>query len=158
MTTIVGIVGMKINKQTFDKGKWVQGAQPSNPPHTVNPNKATTRGNIRGATSNFPKSPNPYGKPIPLKCFKCNEVGHRSSDCLRRKTVNLVEREKEDVAEDEVYCGPDGEDDRENYGHGEYTCVVRKLVLSQKNEDTTQRHKFFRTRCTMKGKIFELDY
>ena len=35
------------NKQAaFDKGKSVQRAQPSNPPHIVNPNKATAGGNI----------------------------------------------------------------------------------------------------------------
>ena len=49
----------------------------------------------------------------------------------------------EDIAKEEVYCKLDGEDDEEEYGHGEYTYVMRKLMLSQKNEDTTQRHNLF---------------
>ena len=57
------------------------------------------------------------------------------------------------MADKEVYCGLDGEDDEEEYDHEAYTCVVRKLMLSQKNEDTTQLHKLFRTRCTVRGKI-----
>ena len=142
------------NKQVvFDRGKSVQGAQPSNPLHIVNPDKATTRGNIRGTTFNLLKSSNPYANPILLKCFKCNEVGHRSSDYLRRKTVNIVEREEEDVVDEEVYCGLDGKDDEDEYDHEVYTCVVRNLMLSQKNKDTTQQHNLFRTRCTVKGKI-----
>ena len=76
--------------------------KPFNPPNTVNPNKAITGGNTQGTTSNLPKSNNPYAKLILLKCFKCNEVRHQSSDCLRRKSVNIIEREEEDVAEDEV--------------------------------------------------------
>ncbi|XP_052198314.1 protein FAR1-RELATED SEQUENCE 5-like [Diospyros lotus] len=55
------------------------------------------------------KTLNPYAKPILGKCFKCNQPGHRSSDCPRRKAVNIVEREKE---EEEFCYGPDGEDEQ----------------------------------------------
>ena len=41
---------------------------------------------------------NPYKKPMPSKCFKCRELGHRSNDC-RYKNLNLVEAE---VGEAEV--------------------------------------------------------
>lgn len=27
---------------------------------------------------NQPRPPNPYAKPFPLKCFRCNQVGHKS--------------------------------------------------------------------------------
>ena len=109
-----------------------------NLPNTVNLNKAIIGGNTWGITSNLLKSNNPYAKPILLKCFKHNKVGHRSSDCLRRKSVNIIERKEEDIIEEEVYYGPNEEDDKEVYGHGEYTCVVKKLMLSQMNEDITQ--------------------
>ena len=54
------------------------------------------------------KTTNPYARPAAVKCFKCNLPGHRSSDCPLRKTVNLVERGKE-----EVICEPDGDGEKE---------------------------------------------
>lgn len=29
------------------------------------------------------------------KCFKCGEPGHRSCDCMRQKSVNLIKRQYE---------------------------------------------------------------
>ena len=53
-------------------------------------------------------------------------------------------------------CGPDGDDDYEEYKQEEYACVVRKLVLSPKCSDETQSHKLFRTRCTVQGSLCDL--
>ncbi|XP_010276232.1 PREDICTED: uncharacterized protein LOC104611026 [Nelumbo nucifera] len=139
-----------------DKGKPTQGAQPYHLLSVANASKTATGGNTRGNTSNPPKVVNPYAKPAPFKCFKCNEVGNRSSDCPRRKVVNMVERDEEEVGDDEVYCGPDGQDEEGTYDHEEYTCIVRKLMLYQRSKDTTQRHRMFRTRCTVQGQLFEL--
>ncbi|XP_010245764.1 PREDICTED: uncharacterized protein LOC104589222 [Nelumbo nucifera] len=57
----------------------------------------------------------------------------------------MVERDDEKVGDDEVYCGPDGEDEEGTYEHEEYMCVVRKLMLSQRSKDDKQRHRLFRT-------------
>ena len=38
------------------------------------------------------KPANPYARPAPIKCFKCNQTGHRSSDYPLRKAIHLVER------------------------------------------------------------------
>ena len=46
-----------------------------------------------------------------------------------------------------MLCGP---------GDEVYTCVVRKLMLSQKHGDDTQCQKLFRTRCIVKGMKLEL--
>ena len=60
------------------------------------------------------KTANPYAQRAPLKCFKCNQLGHRSSDCPLKKVVHLAEREEED--DNEVCCEPDGYgDDEEVY-------------------------------------------
>ncbi|XP_010247056.1 PREDICTED: uncharacterized protein LOC104590196 [Nelumbo nucifera] len=139
-----------------DKGKPTQGVQPSHPPNVANTSKATTGGKTRVNTLNPPKTINPYAKPAPFKCFKCNEVGHRSSDYPRRKAVNMVKKDEEEVGDDEVYCGLDGEDEEGTYEHEEYMCVVRKLMLFQRSKDDTQRHRLFRTRCTVQGQLFEL--
>ena len=31
-----------------------------------------------------------------IRCFKCNEIGHRSSDCPRRKFANVTQCEPEE--------------------------------------------------------------
>ena len=55
-----------------------------------------------------------------------------------------------------MLCGPDDEDDGNDIEHEVYTCVVNKLMLSQKHGDNTQRYKLFCTRCIMKGMKLEL--
>ena len=81
-----------------------------------------------------PKPANPYARLAPIKCFKCNQMGHRSSDCPLRKAINLVEREE--GHDNEVCCEPDGyrdedevykEDDDEGHNY-----VVRKIMLTPK--------------------------
>ena len=47
--------------------------------------------------------------------------------------MNVVEK-VDDVVENKV-CGPDGDDDYEEYEQEEYTCVVRKLMLYLKCGD-----------------------
>lgn len=71
-----------------------------------------------------------------LRSYKCNQPGHRSSDCPRRKTVNVVEHaDGTEVVEGETdnasewYCGPDGVDYDCDYDYEGQNSVVRKLSL-----------------------------
>ena len=61
----------------------------------------------------------------------------------------------DDVVENEL-CELDGDDDYEEYEQEEYTCVVRKLMLSPKCGDETQRHNLFRIRCIVQGSLCDL--
>ena len=88
-------------------------------------------------TKEVPKAANPYAWPAPVKCFKCNLPGHRSSDGSLRKVVHLVEREEE-----EVICEPDGDgEEEEDYEEGDERCnyMVRTLKViptqKEKSED-----------------------
>ena len=76
------------NKQvTTERGKQPQSAQPTNQPSTNNNGsiKAPTEGNNRGTNAYPPKrNNNPYEKPSPSKCFRCNELEHRSNECPQR--------------------------------------------------------------------------
>ena len=108
----------------------------------------------KGNTSNLVKNNNPYAKSFGVKCYRCSEVGHRSNECPKRKAVNVVEK-SDDVLKEEV-CEPYEDDDCEDYEGDEYTCVVRKFMLSQKYEDDTQHDKLFHTRCTVHGSLFDL--
>ena len=59
------------------------------------------------------KNCNPYARPFGVKCYKCEEVGHRSNECPKWKVVNVVEKDN-DVVENDV-CEPDGDNDYEEY-------------------------------------------
>ena len=98
----------------------------------------------KGNTYVLAKNSNPYAWPFGVMCYKCREVGHRFNECPKRKARNVVEKD-DDVVENEV-CGLDRDDDYDEYEQEEYTCVVRKLILSLKYSEETQRHKLFRTR------------
>ena len=76
------------------------------------------------------KTSNPYAKPVGVKCYRCGEVSHHSNECPKQKAMNVMEK-GDDVVENEV-CGPEGDDDYEEHEQEEYTCVVRKLMLSPK--------------------------
>ena len=66
-----------------------------------------TRGRATGGSNSgqkflvvIPPHNNPYARPGPKKCFRCNQPGHRSNQCPRRQTVNLVETETGEEVED----------------------------------------------------------
>ncbi|XP_031402567.1 uncharacterized protein LOC116212133 [Punica granatum] len=105
------------------------------------------------------RNQNSLVKQFTAKCFKCNQPGHRSSDCPRRKAIALVEHE-EDV--EDVLCDPEEEEeedeDEEYSGDDDYeqTYMVRKLMLAPKQEDQSLRNKLFRTRCNIHSRTFNL--
>ncbi|PKI63420.1 hypothetical protein CRG98_016087 [Punica granatum] len=102
------------------------------------------------------RNQNSLAKQFTAKCFKCNQPGHRSSDCPRRKAIALVEHE-EDV-EDVFYDPEKEEEEEESSGDDDYeqTYMVRKSMLAPKQEDQSQRNKLFRTRCNIHSLTFNL--
>jgi len=38
---------------------------------------------------------NPYSKPGIDKCYRCDEPGHRSKKCLKRRQINMADYERE---------------------------------------------------------------
>ncbi|XP_020270704.1 uncharacterized protein LOC109845858 [Asparagus officinalis] len=123
---------------------------------TISEQDATTEKG-KGPTTTTAKKPtptNPYAKPDPIKCYRCGQPGHRSNQCPKRGTVNMVDHEDEDTDRDDVEDyddGLDADDDGE-----QLLCVVRRLLLAPKVEEPLQRHNIFRTRCTVQQKICDV--
>ena len=66
----------------------------------------------------------------------------------------MVEREEDediryDPYEDDEYYEGEYEDHEPSY-------VIRRLMLTPKQEDNTQRHQLFRTRCMIGRRVFDL--
>ncbi|KAB5561275.1 hypothetical protein DKX38_006232 [Salix brachista] len=142
-----------------NKGKFPLNPPPSMPNFTKGPSSSrlpmTTTGTVP------PEAPrNPYSRPASDKCYRCGQPGHRSNQCPKRGVVNLIEQgedtdpEGEDEAED-VYGEEEiiGGDEGELLSHA---LVVRRLLLTPKQENQSQRHNIFRTRCTVDRKVCDI--
>ncbi|XP_038701867.1 uncharacterized protein LOC119998596 [Tripterygium wilfordii] len=104
------------------------------------------------------KASNPYSWPFPPKCFKCGKPGHRSNEC-RSKSVQFVVADGECVDDDkegDIVCSSDGEEIDQDYEEGGQSYLIQKVFLSEKKENDSQRHKLFRTRCTILGHHFDV--
>lgn len=79
-----------------------------------------------------------------IQCFTCNEIGHRSSDCLDRKFANVIQCEfEEDYDEQKIvddYCNY--EVDKEN--SEEVVCVVKRLLYTLTQSNETQRNQILK--------------
>ncbi|KAG5223130.1 Zinc finger, CCHC-type [Salix suchowensis] len=107
-----------------------------------------------------PEAPrNPYSRPSLDKCYRCGQPGHRSNQCPKRGVVNLVEPGEGSDSETEV----EGNEVDGPYDYGEITrgdegellsqaLVIRRLLLTPKQNEPSQRHNIFRTRCTVNRK------
>ncbi|KAG6764346.1 hypothetical protein POTOM_031812 [Populus tomentosa] len=111
-----------------------------------------------------PEAPrNLYARPNSDKCYRCGQPGHRSNQCPRRSTVNLIGPGEEtnltaEEEEDETtYTCDDNEiikgDEEELLSR---SLVVRRLFLAPKQTDQSQRHNIFRTRCTVNQNICDV--
>ncbi|XP_020679500.1 uncharacterized protein LOC110097468 [Dendrobium catenatum] len=119
------------------------------------PTNAATE--VKGvARARAPGRENPYAKPTAIKCFRCLQPGHKSNECPMRHQVQLVEGEEDaeqsglqDDYEDEVeeVLADDGE---------AILGVMEKMLLAPRTPVDTQRHKLFRTKCTINDKVCEL--
>ena len=116
--------GSNISRASIDEGLTVLERQ--SPKDRFREEKATGKQKVVD-NHETPETTNPYIRPTPIKCFKCNLLGHRSSDCPFRKAVHLVEREEE-----EVICELEGNgEDEEDYKEGDErrNYMVRTLMV-----------------------------
>ena len=97
------------------------------------------------------------------RCFKCQGLGHKVSECPNRKVITLAEwrvldeQEKEDEIEGETEENPEEsqEEVEEEADEGEM-LVLRRVLNDQKSTKDEQRENIFHTRCTIQGKVCSL--
>nr|XP_048331651.1 uncharacterized protein LOC125422974 [Ziziphus jujuba var. spinosa] len=138
-----------IFKQHQDYNAKVAAETPMTPTHNTHPVKP----------SNYPTT-DPYARPYPIKCFKCNQVGHRSSECPQKKLMHMHE-EVDDYGGEDEYDGADlikatEEVSGEDIDGDPIVCILQKVLYSAKRYTPTQRHILFKTKCTINGKICEV--
>ncbi|XP_059429202.1 uncharacterized protein LOC132163019 [Corylus avellana] len=138
-----------------------RGKQPLVP--TVTPSQpVTSTGKGASSSSSTSRQPanNPYARPNLDKCFKCNQPGHRSHQCPRRQMVNLIEPEPEGGSENGDIDTPEYEEEEladADEGIPLFrSLVIQRLLLTPRQEDQSQRHKIFRTRCTVNQRVCDV--
>ena len=72
-----------------------------------------------------------------IRCFKCNEVGHKSSDCPRRKFTNFTQQEEEVFEEEE--CEEEGDYEEAKEEGDEVVCMVKRLLYTPTQPEESQR-------------------
>jgi len=104
---------------------------------------------------------NPYARPGLDKCYRCEQPGHRSNQCPRRGIINLVELEgdgRREADENEAVYAYD-EEEITGGNEGEllsHSFMVEQLLFMPKREELSQRHKIFRTRCTVNKMVCDI--
>ncbi|KAB5521262.1 hypothetical protein DKX38_025581 [Salix brachista] len=155
-----------VNSYEHSNGGPYKGKLPMNPP----PPSYTARGtgpnrlSITTTGATVMEAPrNPYSRPSSDKCYRCGQPGHRSNQCPKHGTVNMIGAEEESDLENERVEDEAAYDYEENEvtegDNGEllsHALVVRKLLLAPKQKEQTQRHNIFKTRCTVNRKVCDV--
>ncbi|XP_043687813.1 uncharacterized protein LOC122639038 [Telopea speciosissima] len=141
------------SRSDLDKGKQVSTdpIKPSTPlPRSTNNIGEGSRSTTKSAMvpSNSTTTKNPYGRAEPIKCYRCGEPGHRSNNCPQRKSVNVVAG---DLSDEQEFDDDDAKIAKEE-GEG-VTCIVRRLLLTPKQQGSSQRHQIFLTHCSVNAKV-----
>ena len=112
-------------------------------------------------------SANPNARLIGNKCYKCRELGHRSSTYPKQAAVNLVvaeegeansEQEGEEVYNDAnpyAYDPNKVQKDEEGVPLGR-SLVIQRLLLTPKVDHNDQWNEIFRARCTINKRVCDL--
>jgi hypothetical protein len=126
------------------------------------PGGKTTGGSSSGQKQpvTIPASNNPYARPGPEKCFRCNQPGHRSNQCPKRQTINLIETggDVEDYKDHETgddLCGYEATEAFADEGVLlSRSLVIRQVLFVPGQENQAQRHNIFCTRCTVNQRVW----
>ncbi|CAL8119406.1 unnamed protein product [Prunus armeniaca] len=138
-----------------EKGRKVAQVPGNNNTNKWQGTKGATEGNSHTGDKGRFRRPNPYAKPYGDHCYYCSKPSHKSTDCPNRRQVNLAEAnedDNEDHGADEEYEGADFAYEK---GDELINLVLHQVLLTPRQEEG-QRHKIFRSFCTVNNKVYNL--
>ncbi|PWA53731.1 reverse transcriptase domain-containing protein [Artemisia annua] len=141
-------LALRVEQQNTRKGKTIARFQPSNRSPTQ-PQISNRTGPVKTDTPAAPTIVNDNS--TPLRCFKCQGLGHIKRDCPNKQIVAFVN-------DTEPQFDTEGEEETEIlYPDKGEALVARRLLstLVADPEDDTKwlRNNIFRTKCTAKGRV-----
>ncbi|XP_034888842.1 uncharacterized protein [Populus alba] len=93
---------------------------------------------------------NPYARPAGDKCYRCGQPGTAPTKVQGEALREAEENEAVYAYEEQEITGGD---EGELLSH---SLVVQQLLLTPKQEEPSQRHKIFRTRCTVNKRVCDI--
>ena len=87
----------KPSSSTANKGKQPMFTSQSQPVAGENSGVNQSTVAVAGFAAQLTANVNPYARPTGNKCYRCRELGHRSSTCPKQAVVNLVVAEEGEV-------------------------------------------------------------
>lgn len=100
---------------------------------------ATDKGKVAAAATT-----NPYAKPLPPECYRCQQLGHRSNECPQWRQLGYA-GENEEVVKEFGECGDEFVDANVVHGNeGEaIVCILQKLLFAPRQAQLTLRNAIY---------------
>lgn len=92
-----------------------------------------------------------------IKCYRCNEWGHKSNTCPKRAQVYIADDKGKRPMEPVEEESDDQFDDEAHLDEGnEMSCIVHRTCHVPHTDIETQRSNLFRTRGTIMNKVCDI--
>ena len=138
------------SSSTWKSNQWRKEDKPPNAKPKIEQEQEVTSQGSQGKSNSF------TNQNRDINCFKCQGMGHITSQCLNKRVMVIRDNgEIETDHESDCDSRPSLEDaDVEEYSAQEELLVARRaLSVHAKEEDEVQQENIFHTRCHVQNKV-----